>query len=499
MTTKPRLGFWQIWNLSFGFLGIQFGWGLQNANLSRIFQTLGADIDSIAILWIAAPVTGLVMQPIIGHLSDGTWGRFGRRRPYFLGGAILSSIALVFMPNVSALWMAAGLLWILDASINISMEPFRAFVGDMLPGEQRTMGFAMQTFFIGIGSVVASLFPWMLDHWFGVANTAAAGEIPPTVMYSFYVGAAVFFAAVSWTVFRVREYDPEEMARFAESEAVAIDAPVRHDVLPAERFFAAAPFWVVAGAIVSILVLWLDFEKEMYLLGTGMIIFGLMLAAAGGMARSDSRSRGFVEVFSDLLQMPDTMKRLAAVQFFSWFGLFSMFLYTTSAVTSHVYGTTDPTSDAFNEGANWVGVLFGAYNGVAALVAFALPWLARRTSRRATHILALVAGGLSLASFVLIKDPMLLLLPMVGIGIAWASILSMPYAILTDALPAHKFGVYMGIFNFFIVLPQITAATVYGQLLQHVFGGQSVYVLVTGGVSFAIAAVMMLRIRDQTT
>lgn len=498
MTTKPRLGFWQIWNLSFGFLGIQFGWGLQNANLSRIFQTLGAEIDSIAILWIAAPVTGLVMQPIIGHLSDGTWGRFGRRRPYFLGGAILSSIALILMPNVSALWMAAGLLWILDASINISMEPFRAFVGDMLPSEQRTMGFAMQTFFIGIGSVVASLFPWILAHGFGVANTAAAGEIPPTVIYSFYVGAAVFFAAVAWTVFRVREYDPEEMARFAESEAVAIDAPVRHEVLPAERFFAAAPFWVVAGAIVSILVLWLDFEKEMYLLGTGMIIFGLMLAAAGGLARSDTRFRGFVEVFSDLLQMPETMKRLAGVQFFSWFGLFSMFLYTTSAVTSHVYGTTDPTSDAFNEGANWVGVLFGAYNGVAALVAFALPWLARRTSRRATHILALVAGGLSLASFVLIKDPMMLLLPMVGIGIAWASILSMPYAILTDALPARKFGVYMGIFNFFIVLPQITAATVYGQLLQHVFGGQSVYVLVTGGLSFGIAAVMMLRIRDQS-
>lgn len=495
MSAKPRLGFWQIWNVSFGFLGIQFGWGLQNANLSRIFQTLGAEIDSIAILWIAAPVTGLVMQPIIGHLSDRTWNRLGRRRPYFLGGAILSSIALVLMPNVSALWMAAGLLWILDASINISMEPFRAFVGDMLPSEQRTMGFAMQTFFIGIGSVVASLFPWMLASVLGVENTAPPGEIPPSVMYAFYTGAAVFLAAVGWTVFRVREYPPEELERHAEHEPLAATAP-RHEILPAERFFSVTPAWVVAGAVVTVLVMTLEFEKEMYLLGFGMIIFGLLLAAAGGMARGERGPRGFVEVFSDLLQMPDTMKRLAWVQFFSWFGLFSMFLYTTAAVTSHVYGTSDPTSAAYNDGADWVGVLFGAYNGVAALVAFALPWLARRIGRRATHMAALVAGGVALASFAVIRDPMVLLVPMVGIGIAWASILSMPYAILTDALPSAKFGVYMGIFNFFIVLPQITASTVYGQLLAHVFGGQPLWVLVTGGVSFVVAALLMLRVED---
>jgi len=499
MDRKPRLGFWQIWNISFGFLGIQFGWGLQLANLSRIFQTLGAEIDSIAILWIAAPVTGLLVQPIIGHMSDRTWGRLGRRRPYFLGGAILSSIALVLMPNVSALWMAAGLLWILDASINVSMEPFRAFVGDMLPSEQRTLGFAMQSFFIGLGSVIASVFPWALANWFGIANTAPAGEIPATVMYAFYVGAAVFLGAVCWTVFRVREYDPDEVARFeaaatADAGQTAVDLP--HEPPPAEDFFRPAPWWAAAGAVISVLVAYMDFEKELYILGAGLIAFAVLLTVAGILRQSGRSKTGFVEVFSDLLRMPDTMRRLAWVQFFSWFGLFSMFLYTTAAVTSHVYGTTDPTSEAFNDGANWVGILFGAYNGVAALVAFGLPVVARRTSRRFTHILALVLGGVSLASFWLIQSPMMLLLPMIGIGIAWASILAMPYAILTDSLPARKFGIYMGIFNFFIVLPQITASTVYGQLLKHVFGEQAVLVLVTGGLSFLVAALLMLRIRD---
>lgn len=497
MDQKPRLAFWQIWNISFGFLGIQFGWGLQLANLSRIFQTLGADIDSIAILWIAAPVTGLLIQPIIGHMSDRTWGRLGRRRPYFLGGAILSSAALILMPNVSALWMAAGLLWVMDASINISMEPFRAFVGDMLPSEQRTLGFAMQSFFIGLGSVIASIFPWALAKWLHVANTAAAGEIPATVMYSFYVGGAVFLCAVCWTVFRTREYDPDEMARFASAEERESDGQVVVAELPPEEaFFRPAPWWAGAGAVITVLVAYLGFEKELYVLGAGLIAFAILLTAAGILRRSGRTKLGFVEVFGDLLRMPDTMKRLAWVQFFSWFGLFSMFLYTTAAVTSHVYGTDDPTSEAFNSGANWVGVLFGTYNGVAALVAFALPVLARRTSRRFTHIAALVAGGLGLVSIYFIHDPMLLLVPMVGIGIAWASILSMPYAILTDSLPTSKFGVYMGIFNFFIVLPQITASTVYGQLLQHVFDEQAVLVLVTGGISFGVAALLMLRVKD---
>jgi len=494
MTTKPRLSFWQIWNISFGFLGIQFGWGLQLANLSRIFQTLGAEVDSIAILWIAAPVTGLIVQPIIGHFSDRTWGRFGRRRPYFLWGAILASVSLILMPNSSALWMAAGLLWILDASINVSMEPFRAFVGDMLPSEQRTRGFAMQSFFIGTGSVVASLFPWMLANWFDVPNTAAAGEIPLSVMLSFYVGGAVFLGAVCWTVFRVKEYSPDEMAAFAEAEVeagigAALPAPVS-----AEHFSSRAPRWIVAGAIVTALVVWLDaFEKEMIILGAGLMAFGLLLYVAASRTRAGGKD-GFSEVFSDLFNMPDTMRRLAWVQFFSWFGLFSMFIYMTPAVTSHVYGAMDPTSQLYNDGADWVGVLFGAYNGVAAIFAFALAPLSVRIGRRATHIVGLVAGGIGLSSIYLIPDPTWLLVSMVGVGVAWASILAMPYAILTDALPASKFGIYMGIFNFFIVLPQILASTVYGALLDHVFGGASIFVLVTGGASFFVAAALMLRV-----
>jgi len=494
MQTKPRLSFWHIWNISFGFLGIQFGWGLQLANLSRIFQTLGADVNSIAILWIAAPVTGLLVQPIIGHFSDRTWGRMGRRRPYFLGGAIVASLALIAMPNSSALWMAAGLLWILDASINVSMEPFRAFVGDMLPSEQRTMGFAMQSFFIGFGSVIASLFPWMLTNWLGVSNTAPAGEIPPSVMFAFYAGGVVFLGAVAWTVFRVREYSPEEMAAFDEAEAATATAP--HGLLPASSYRRLAPAWFLGGAVLTALVYALGgLEKELYILGGGFMAFGALLMVAA--ARTESgRTGGFEEVFSDLLQMPDTMRRLALVQFFSWFGLFSMFIYMTPAVTSHVYAAFDTTSQAYNDGADWVGVLFGAYNGVAALVAFALPVMARRIGRSKTHILGLVAGGAGLMSIYLVSSPMVLLVSMVGVGIAWASILSMPYAILTDSLPAGKFGIYMGIFNFFIVLPQIMASTIYGALLDHAFGGQTIFVLISGGASFLVAALLMMRVPE---
>jgi maltose/moltooligosaccharide transporter len=491
--SKPHLSFWQIWNISFGFLGIQFGWGLQLANLSRIFQTLGAEVDSIAILWIAAPVTGLVVQPIIGHMSDRTWGRLGRRRPYFLWGAILASASLVLMPNSSALWMAAGLLWILDASINISMEPFRAFVGDMLPSEQRTRGFAMQSFFIGFGSVVASLFPWMLTNWLGISNTAAEGAIPPSVRYSFYVGGAVFIAAVAWTVFRVKEYSPEEMAAFERAEAESGPAP--QGLLSAHHYKTAAPKWLIAGVTITALVYWFEgLEKEMYILGLGLVAFAVMLYVAAFRTESGSKG-GFVEVFSDLFQMPKTMTKLAWVQFFSWFGLFSMFIYMTPAVTSHVYGTADTTSQLYNDGADWVGVLFGAYNAVAALFAFGLPALARRFGPALTHVIGLLAGGLGLMSIYFISDPTLLLFSMVGIGMAWASILAMPYVILTDALPAGKFGVYMGIFNFFIVLPQIMASTVYGGLLHGVFGGEPIYVLATGGASFVLAALLMLRVR----
>lgn len=494
MTTKPRLSFWQIWNISFGFLGIQFGWGLQLANFSRILQTLGAEESSLAILWVAAPVTGLIVQPIIGHVSDRTWGRLGRRRPYFLVGAILASISLVLMPNSAALWMAAGLLWILDASINVSMEPFRAFVGDMLPSEQRTKGFAMQSFFIGTGSVVASLLPWMLTNWMGVSNTAPAGQIPLSVTYAFYIGGLVFLAAVAWTVFRVREYTPEEMAAFVEAEMEAGIGALIPKPVSAAHFSSRAPWWIGAGAVLTLLVLWFDaLEKEMMILGAGLLAFGVLLYVAAARTRAGGTD-GLSEVFSDLFNMPDTMRRLAWVQFFSWFGLFSMFIYMTPAVTSHVYGAMDATSQLYNDGADWVGVLFGAYNAVAALFAFALAPLSVRIGRRATHILGLLAGAAGLGSIYLIPDPTWLLVSMVGIGVAWASILAMPYAILTDALPAGKFGIYMGIFNFFIVLPQILASTVYGALLDHMFGGQSIFVLVAGGASFVLAALMMLRV-----
>lgn len=494
MQTKPRLSFWQIWNISFGFLGIQFGWALQLANFSRILQTLGAEESSLAILWVAAPVTGLIVQPIIGHFSDRTWGRLGRRRPYFLYGAILASVSLVLMPNSAALWMAAGLLWILDASINVSMEPFRAFVGDMLPSEQRTKGFAMQSFFIGTGSVVASLLPWMLANWVGIANTAPEGEIPPSVTYAFYMGGIVFLAAVGWTVFRVKEYSPEEMEAFAADEAQSGVGAVIPPPVPAERFTAMAPRWLVTGAILTALVVWIDvLQKEMLILGAGLMAFGVLLYVAAARTRAGGED-GFSEVFSDLFNMPDTMRKLAWVQFFSWFGLFSMFIYMTPAVTSHVYGATDPTTQLYNDGADWVGVLFGAYNAVAALFAFALAPLSKRLGRSSTHILGLLAGGIGLASIYVITDPTWLLLSMVGIGMAWASILAMPYAILTDALPSSKFGIYMGIFNFFIVLPQILASTVYGALLEHLFGGASILVLLTGGGSFVIAAVLMRRV-----
>jgi len=495
LANKPKLSFWQIWNISFGFLGIQFGWGLQLANLSRIFQTLGAEVDSIAILWIAAPVTGLLVQPIIGHMSDGTWGRLGRRRPYFLGGAILASISLIIMPNSSALWMAAGLLWILDASINVSMEPFRAFVGDMLPGEQRTMGFAMQSFFIGIGSVIASLFPWMLTNWLGISNTAAEGEIPASVTYAFYAGGLVFLSAVAWTVFRVKEYSPEEMAAF-EADDAGTDSVVEHGLLEPGRYRVLAPRWLAAGIILTVLVYLLPgIQKDVYILGIGLIAFSALLWLAA--ARTEKGSEGgFVEVFSDLLQMPDTMKRLAWVQFFSWFGMFSMFIYMTPAITSHVYGTADTTSQLYNDGADFVGVLFGAYNGVAAIFAFALPVLAARIGRSRTHMIGLVAGGIGLMSVFFVQNPTILLFSMIGIGMAWASILAMPYAILTESLPAGKFGVYMGIFNFFIVLPQIMASTIYGGLLDGVFGGETIFVLLTGGASFIIAAALMTRVYE---
>lgn len=500
MKKKPVLSFWKIWNMSFGFLGIQFGFALQNANVSRIFETLGAKVDNIPILWIAAPVTGLVMQPIIGHLSDKTWGRWGRRRPFFMLGAILASLALLVMPNSPSLWIAAGMLWIMDASINISMEPFRAFVGDMLPGEQRTRGFAMQSFFIGLGAVIASGLPYILSEWLGVANVAEMGQkIPPSVRYSFYLGGAVFFLAVLWTVFRTKEYSPDQLKEF-EEESIQSQGLTRFvSRTPVEllkSFFRQGFTWLLAGSAFSYLIYLQEWEKELYVISVGLGVFGLILLITAWNTRQGLTRNGLVEVMTDLMNMPKTMKQLAIVQFFSWFALFAMWIYSTSAVTSHIYGTSDTTTELYNKGANWVGFLFAIYNGFAALMAFVLPVLARKTSRKMAHAIALVIGGIGLMSFYVIKDPNLLLISMVGIGIAWASILSMPYAILTGALPAGKMGIYMGIFNFFIVIPQIFAASILGFFTKSLFGGHSIYALVLGGVSLIIAAVSVMFVDD---
>lgn len=491
--------------MSFGFLGIQFGFALQNANVSRIFETLGANKDTLPILWLAAPVTGLLVQPIIGYYSDRTWNKLGRRRPYFLFGAIFASIALIIMPNSFALWVAAGTLWLMDGSINISMEPFRAFVGDKLPDEQRTKGFAMQSFFIGTGAVIASMLPWIFTNWFNVSNTAPEGEIPDSVKWSFYLGAMAFLGAVLWTVIRTKEYPPEDMEAFLR-------------------------------------------EKE----------------------ENKGVFNGLKQAFLGIFSMPKTMVQLAFVQFFSWFALFAMWIYTTSGVTSHIYDMNldssqiellqgafesndlalkDKKADQitedfeeyvskvsgtglasvnvnfakffidesnkfefeippdlqkrlieirqeFNDGADWVGVLFAVYNGVAAIVAFLLPLLAKATNRKITHLVCLVLGGLGLISIYFISDPDLLMVSMVGVGIAWASILSMPYAMLAGALPANRMGYFMGVFNFFIVIPQIVAAGILGFLLNNFFENESIYALLLGGATMIFAGLMTLIVKD---
>lgn len=628
--------------MSFGFLGIQFGFALQNANVSRIFETLGAEVDQIPILWIAAPLTGLIIQPIIGHWSDRTWTPLGRRRPFFLIGAILASVALFFMPNSPTLWIAAGMLWIMDASINVTMEPFRAFVGDNLPDEQRTAGFAMQSFFIGVGAVVASALPWMMTNWFGFSNTAEEGQIAQSVKWSFYFGGIVFFLAVLWTVLRSREYSPEEMAAFeaesaaqskaeagapkpipptatgtgqaqatagsASSEASAdaaearlssgksakakrprgemqVPLPKAHEgsfPVPAPAALYRSGFiWLVCGGILTALVATMNLGKqELYIVGLGAAVFGLLLLVVGAMVKAGKTENGLVEVIGDMLHMPKTMRQLAIVQFFSWFALFAMWIYSTSAVSRHYYdmnvstavveqleaalpqlsaedregaqeglqGVRDRLSssaagfgsgaasgsalssasaympvsvakafsakglelpaearsavervkDNYNKGGDWVGVVFAVYNGVAALVAFLLPILAGQINRRRTHLVCMVIGGLGLISVFLFRDPDMLLVSMIGVGIAWASILSMPYAILSGALPVKKMGVYMGIFNFFIVIPQLVAASILGFLVLRFFGNDPIWALLVGGFSMIVAGLLTLRVEDKT-
>jgi len=575
---RPRLSFWEIWNMSFGFLGIQFGFALQNANVSRIFETLGANVEDIPILWIAAPVTGLIVQPIIGHMSDNTWNRLGRRRPYFLVGAIFASLALIVMPNSPVLWVAAGMLWIMDASINISMEPFRAFVGDMLPSEQRTTGFAAQSFFIGIGAFVASALPWMMTNWFNIANTAPEGEIPPSLKVSFYIGAFAFISAVAWTVFTTEEYSPEELENFEEEENEDEgDADVRQNRDVSNEFLSRrqlihAPVGLLLGIAVIAAIISYDLDKELYILGGGGIVYGLFMLFAGLFQRDNVSDNATIGIFNDLILMPKTMKQLAWVQFFSWFALFAMWIYTTAGVTSHIYdmkvnaehvndlqraivtldtdgaeynnfadvkkelneyekelntgqgqvvasmktvkffldekkqqqiSLSQNTMDRlkyirsqYNEGADWVGFAFGIYNLFAAGVAFLLPVMAKALNRKWTHSISLIVGAVGLFSIYFISNPDLLLVSMVGVGLAWASILSMPYAILAGALPSKKMGVYMGIFNFFIVLPQILASTILGFMTSSLFDGHAIFALMLGGATWVLAAILVLFVDD---
>ncbi|MBV9301204.1 MAG: MFS transporter [Acidobacteriaceae bacterium] len=424
---KPHLRFWQIWNMSFGFLGIQFGWTLQMNNMSAIYEYLGAQPSQLPILWLAAPLTGLIVQPIIGHWSDNTWGPLGRRRPFFLAGALLSSCALVLMPLSSALWMAAGLLWILDASINISMEPFRAFVADMLPDEQRARGFSMQSFFIGLGSVAASYGPWLLRRLFGISGTPGARAVPQIVLVAFWIGAIAFLSAVLVTILTTKEYppSPQELARLKR----------------AKRFDAA-------------------------------------------------------EIFHALRHMPETMRQLAVVQLLTWLGLFCMFLYFAVAVAHNVFGAKSTQEPAFTDGVIWAGYCSGIYNAICFLVSPLLPAVAARIGRRGTHSFCLITGALGLLSIALIHNKWLLFLPMVGVGIAWASILSMPYSILSAAIPSNKMGIYMGIFNFFIVIPEILSSLVFGWVMARLLGNDRMKAIIVGGVCFIIAALLMRRVHE---
>ena len=496
VTEKPHQSLASLWNISFGFFGNQIGFALQTANMSRIFQSLGSSLDDLPALWIAAPLTGLLVQPIVGHLSDRTWlGRLGRRRPYFIGGAILAALSLVLMPLSTQLLMAAVLLWALDASLNITMEPFRAFVGDMLRKDQHTAGYAVQTAFIGAGAVLGSIFPYELDRW-GVSNVAGASGIPETVRISFWVGGIALFVAVLWTVLTTKEYSPKEMAAFGESaEHPDGDQTIR---ALASRSVGSSLAWIAAGILVVIGVLEFALEKEMYVLGGLLIAYGLASIAGIQLAKAGKQNNMLAHIVGDFSGMPSVMKRLALAQFFSWSALFIMWINTTPVVADNFYHAPDPASAAYQEAGNWVGVLFSVYNGVACIAALAiLPWLAKSIGKPRTHMLCLLAGAAGYLSFLVIKDPKVLIASEIGIGIAWASILAMPYAILASSLPQRKLGIYMGLFNAFIVIPQLLVATVMGTIMKAFFPGQPIWTMLAAGIVMVLAALAMLRVPDE--
>lgn len=481
-------------NISFGFFGIQIGFALQNANMSRIFQSLGTSLDDLPALWVAAPLTGLLVQPVIGHFSDRTWlGRFGRRRPYFLAGAVLAALSLLVMPLSPALLVAALMLWVLDASLNISMEPFRAFVGDMLDRDQHAAGYGVQTAFIGAGAVFGSIFPWLLEQA-GVSNVAAPGQIPDSVRFAFWFGGAVLLASVLWTVLTTREYSPAEMAAF-DGAAEADDGSTARVL--AARGATAPLLWIVAGAAVVVLVALAGLEKEMYLLGALLAGYGAASLVAIRAARA-GRSPGLLgHIVGDFAGMPPLMKRLAVVQFFSWSALFIMWINTTPVVTQVFFAAPDAASPAYQRGANWVDVLFATYNGVAAVSALVLlPWLSARIGKARTHVVGLLCGAAGFASIFVMPDARWLLVSEIGIGIAWSTILAMPYAILASALPQRKLGIYMGLFNVFVVTPQLLVATVMGSITRHFFPTEPIWTMAFAAVTMAGAAVAMWRVRE---
>ncbi|MFN3862779.1 MAG: MFS transporter [Erythrobacter sp.] len=500
----------QIWNMSFGFLGIQIGFELQNGNVSRIFQTLGANVGELAILWIAAPMTGLIVQPIIGHLSDKTWSpRWGRRRPFFLIGALLAGLALFVMPNAPALWVAAGMLWVMDASLNITMEPFRAFVGDNLPDRQRTMGYAMQSFFIGTGAVLAGALPWVMTNWLGLSNVAPEGQIPETVRWSFYIGGAALLAAVCWTVFTTKEYSPQELAGFAAASGGTAGARSGGGQRRAGQFARGGIVWLFAGALVAGLVALargesrpaflgtIEVAKDLYVLAALIAGFGMIQLIASALRRRGRDNNGFMEVVGDLFAMPRTMRQLAVVQFFSWFAMFALWIYGTPGVTEYHFGARDAASAAYQDGADWWSLMGSVRNGLAAAAALGFVVVAAKLDRTRLHALNLMLGAAGFAAMLLIRDPGLLWVPQIGLGIAWASIVSLPYAILAGSVPPEKMGIYMGVFNIFIVVPQLLAATLLGFLVTNLFGGAPIYAMVIAAVSFVLAAAATLLVKEQ--
>ncbi|WP_409431974.1 MFS transporter [Litorimonas sp. RW-G-Af-16] len=490
---KPHLGFFQIWNMAFGFFGLQIGFALQNANASRIFQSLGGELDALPLLWLAGPVTGLLVQPIIGYMSDKTWGRFGRRRPYFFIGAIFASLALLVMPYSPLLWIAAGSLWILDASLNISMEPFRAFVGDNLSTKQRTLGYAMQGFMIGGGGYVASKLPNWLTAM-GVANTSDANQVPDSVKFAFLIGAGLLFLTVLWTIVTTKEYTPEDLEAFDAADNSEL-AQARRDVRevpPSAFFFKWAAVVIGLGSALVLLVLMGRTDKQFAVFASALIFLGLLFLITAARLKSGKGAGMVGTLMGDLVTMPTVMKRLAAVQFTTWFAFFIMWIYLTPAVTSYHFGATDAGSAAYGEGSLAVNNIFAIYSIVAFLFSLLIPIIVRYVGLKLSYALALAIGGMGVMSIFFFKDAGMFWLSATAIGIAWACVLTLPYSILADALPPKKMGTYMGIFNFFIVIPQIVVGTIMGPIVKTFLGNEAIYALVVGGVVMMLGALLLV-------